>query len=813
MRTVASDLSSAREAAWVGLILLAVLVVFFGRALAPGKVLAPADYLFTTPYYESHAPEELERPYNTKLFDQAFQFLPWRYFAWKTMRSGSLPLWNPHSYCGTPFMATMQSAVLYPINLITLALPFGKGFVTSAILRLWIAGFGMYWLARRYGLIRAASMLAALSFMFSGYLVVWLGHPHTNAAVWLPALILAADRMIGAPAGTKQRRCSMAILAVLFAIQFTGGHIETSLDLVLTTFLYVVLRSWIAPHAGTTELKSGRPANMLRLGVLAAVALGLGMMLAAPPLMAFFEWLPLSAEFTDRGNAPWDWIRPGWTEHLLSLPLFVLPDVYGNPLWDETFSAPKSPGNYPERIMYVGIVTFVFSMFGIGRALTRSGPERPAHRWSIIWLVIGIVALGRAMYVPGFDWLNQLPIISLGRPERLRLIVSFSLCLLAAAEMDGLIRSSNSKGTHGLRDRIALAGMFLSFGPIASALGFTLAQGHAELIVPGAVALFAAGAVLFVTAASQRRRAALAGIIVNLALVDLIAFGARYNTVVDSRFVFPENPVAQHFETGSQPLRVTALNFSHMPDTQLAAGFSDVRGMDFPTAWYARYFDLLPDQIDWTVYSRVISSAESPLLRVLNLKYVMTAGTNVVDNSTGMTWLGPVQSVYLGELMQVQPRSFMVYNASIAKDDGEAAALLAADPERVYDRVVLSAQTQPPAIGPLQTPAPTAEVECLSYKANSSSWAVRTQSDGYLFTSDAYYPGWMATIDDQPSMIHRANLAFRAVWVPKGLHRVDYRYRPAFVGWGFGLMALGAGIVAWLIRSGTRRESGLTDPR
>src|SRR5207244_7520313 len=123
-------------------------------------------------------------------------------------RPARLPLWNPYRLAGTPFIASMQSAVFYPITLLLTPLPFARTFAWSALLRLWIAGFSAYLLARFHRVSPTGALVAGVSFMLCGYLIVWLGHPHTNVAVWLPALVLAAERLLAAPGAT-----SIALLA------------------------------------------------------------------------------------------------------------------------------------------------------------------------------------------------------------------------------------------------------------------------------------------------------------------------------------------------------------------------------------------------------------------------------------------------------------------------------------------------------------------------------------------------------------------------------------------------------------------------
>jgi hypothetical protein len=78
--------------------------------------------------------------------------------------------------------------------------------------------------------------------------------------------------------------------------------------------------------------------------------------------------------------------------------------------------------------------------------------------------------------------------------------------------------------------------------------------------------------------------------------------------------------------------------------------------------------------------------------------------------------------------------------------------------------------------------------------------------DGYLVLTDAYYPGWTATIDGQPAAIERADLMFRAVKVPAGSHRVELRYQPQSFSIGL-LISIGTVMVLCGVWLAARRRN------
>lgn len=73
---------------------------------------------------------------------------------------------------------------------------------------------------------------------------------------------------------------------------------------------------------------------------------------------------------------------------------------------------------------------------------------------------------------------------------------------------------------------------------------------------------------------------------------------------------------------------------------------------------------------------------------------------------------------------------------------------------------------------------PNASARVTALADNSMEVRTETTTAAFLVTSDVYYPGWSATVDNQPVELYRANYAFRGVAVPAGNHIVKFAYQP-----------------------------------
>jgi len=71
-----------------------------------------------------------------------------------------------------------------------------------------------------------------------------------------------------------------------------------------------------------------------------------------------------------------------------------------------------------------------------------------------------------------------------------------------------------------------------------------------------------------------------------------------------------------------------------------------------------------------------------------------------------------------------------------------------------------------------------AQVTLTSYEPNLLTYDVNSPKGGVVVFSEIYYPGWTATVDDQPVELGRVDYVLRALTVSPGQHKVVLSFFP-----------------------------------
>lgn len=173
--------------------------------------------------------------------DLQVHLLPWRHFGFEQLRQGEFPLWNPFTYSGMPYFGEIQSAVLYPFNLLLyVGLPIHQAVNVDIALHIFLSGvFTLLWLGYQ-GISRPARLAAALVVMFSGahFLHVIPGHlPNLSTMAWAPLVLLAVDLVLD---GRYFQGFGVAVTAISFMI--LAGHPQYWFYTFLVAGVYGALR-------------------------------------------------------------------------------------------------------------------------------------------------------------------------------------------------------------------------------------------------------------------------------------------------------------------------------------------------------------------------------------------------------------------------------------------------------------------------------------------------------------------------------------------------------------------------------------------
>jgi hypothetical protein len=84
----------------------------------------------------------------------------------------------------------------------------------------------------------------------------------------------------------------------------------------------------------------------------------------------------------------------------------------------------------------------------------------------------------------------------------------------------------------------------------------------------------------------------------------------------------------------------------------------------------------------------------------------------------------------------------------------------------------------PPTVGEGLVAPEQDSVQITDYRLNSITLDAFLDADGFLFTSEIYYPGWKAYVDGKESKMYKANYIFRAVYLTPGSHTIVFKYEP-----------------------------------
>lgn len=312
----------------ISLLFLLLPILLFWSVIFGGKVLLPLDNLFTfAPWQAFSSSFGIAVPHNQLLSDLILENYAWKHFIVENLKARQIPLWNPYLFAGVPFLAAGQHSALYPLSLLFYLLPMAKAYGYFTVLQLTLAGLFMYLYGRLIGLGRLGAVIAGLTYMFSGFLVVSVVFPMViAAAAWLPLLLAVVELVLRESQPEEGHRSGTIVLyvslgAVVLGIQFLAGHVEIAYYNLLVLAFYALCRLGNDWRRDRDWRQVGRVIVALGGMVIGGIALG------AVQLVPLYELVRLNFR---QGSAGYQEVI-GWAYPLRQIVTFFIPDFFGNP--------------------------------------------------------------------------------------------------------------------------------------------------------------------------------------------------------------------------------------------------------------------------------------------------------------------------------------------------------------------------------------------------------------------------------------------------------------------------------------------------
>ena len=715
--------------------------------------------------------------------------LPWRRFAAQELANGSIPLWNPHSRFGQPFLANPQSAVLYPPHLLFVILPVGWAFKLNLLGHLLLAGTSMAALLRRFRLHHGAAAFGGIVWALGGYMTANLEFMSVmETLAWCPLTVLLAVRLADAPDAVRPLQAYVtrgALLAAAIAVPFMAGQVQP--------LAFALLIAAVVLVAATRSQSIGGRSLALVLGTFVAacvVAIGL----TAVQWMPTRELLPLSIRANVDPGLDIASVHPRHLLHLLD------PLASGAP-----GAATWRGGSLFEfwlGSIYLGLLPLVL----VPAAFTLPRTDRALRGLTIACalLVGGGVLLAFGRHTPLYEvLLSVIPGFDLFRwPAKAFQLAVFGLTVLSAIGLHVVLRGREDEATRG-RGLVSL----IAAGCAVAAAALMLALGVSENVRP----LFMAVCALFVVIVLRLRSAPPSGALafaLILVVLDLYGVSRQIHLVDDDAIldaapeavpkvrdgrVHTEYTFAQFELYGSRNARDYRLAVDLLAgDTGLSLPVDRTYGGDALQVTATRdvtaLLDTLPD------------AERGRLLTVLGVREVLTGPPfALLRNGTGSYRWTP----HAGDFR----RARIVTRWSTAADRVVAMERLLSpgfDPAR---EAVSSAPD-------IDAPVPGSRggrVTRAEYGRESVAVDVDVEGRALLVVADTWLPGWVARVDGVAREIVPTNVIFRGVMLEPGDREVRMTYEPrsfrSGVTWtGFSAIALWALVLAVLLPR--RRRAG-----
>lgn len=745
--------------------------------------------------------------------------------------TGEDVLWSNSMFGGMPtytyYIGKRTFAfVSYPYNFLINLLPKPANFFILAMLC-------FYALSRVLKMNRWLGLLGAAAFAFSTYnpIIISVGHETKMFAIALMPLVLAGFILIY----RGRLLAGSALFSFAMACQTLTGHYQveyyTAIILAIAGIAYLI-----------RAVKEGQVAPFLKSSVVAVLAGLVGAATVAVMVLPTKEYNDATmrggkSELTlnhDKSKAKGGGLDKDyaflWSNSIGETWTMLVPDLYGGGSGEDAERLPetseivgpqyeKLPGYWgPQPFVtgadhYLGAIVCFLAILGFIVV-------RHPLKWALAAASFVAIVMSWGKHAAGFNYFlfDTLPLLKNFRtPSMVLVIPQFIFPLMAVWGLKVLFENSDSGArwksvklaaliTGGLAVLLGVGGqMFFDFtnpeadGQYPAQMVSALKSDRAAMAMrSGLLSAFyiaIAAGVLWAFLKEKLKMTAAIGILTALILIDLFTVNKRY--LNESNFQDPDE-----YQAAFQP---RAVDQQVMADKDPYFRVFDASRNTYNDAVQAYFFkavggyspakmEIYQDLID--VHLTPQKGMNAAVLNMLNTKYFIMPGAGA-----GQEQLIPNTSA--------SGNAWFVDNVKLVNTADEE--MLSMEGPKLGDTVQTTGGWDPKQTAIVRNSFvstlgnspigkdPAASVRLTKYGLNDLHFQSNNSREGLAVFSDIYYDkGWKAYIDGKETPIIRANYVLRALRVPAGNHKIDFKFNPASFNQGNMISGITSAIVILL---------------
>lgn len=734
-------------------------------------------------------------------------------------------LWMPYFFSGMPTfgnVAYLPHDVSYlqrfGVNVLKLLYLNAKwGWIVVHYL---LGGVFMFFLMRVWKFSRAASLLAAITFMLSPYAIGLAGEGHGSklmALSYLPLVFLLTHVLL-----ERLDLLSFGLFSAAIGTLLLTNHMQ------IVYYVFIMIGSYLLYNI-IMDFK-GNKLLVAKRSALFVGAMIVGLLISSYVYLAVYEYATFSIRgggtAGSTGGLTYDYAT-NWSWHPQEVLTLAVPSFFG-------FQVPYYWGTMPftNSTVYVGIVPVLLSIIALIYKRTRT-----TVFFALVTMLVFFISFGKHFSILYQLLFSYLPFFNKFRaPAMILHLIAFTFAVLGAYGLEFLMDArdkSKDFNTGNLRKTLlytlsalgailvigfffkssifeTLSGSMFSkegelqelqqqYGQQASQIIPQLKQHRFDLLWKDYVKfvfLFGAAATAIIAFINKRIRAGVFAIVlIAILLVDLI--------IIDVKFIDPKP--ARRLEESFQPdatiaylkqqpglFRVFPLWNLFMDNTFAYHGITSVGG------YSPAKLKIYQTMLDSCMYKGPDPSfpLNMNIVNMLNAKYLVLEG-QLPEGRFQLANADPARRRFTYLNPSALPRAFFVKEISVAQIQTEVFAILNSSQFNAGTMAVVE------KLLPQEISKPdSASAEITEYQSRSITIKAYTSSPALLVLSEVYYPaGWKAYIDGNEAEIFKTNYILRSVVVPAGNHDIRFKFDPPMysAGWNLSRAAWAVALLCILI--------------